>query len=267
MSPYRPQHLPAGLPVNVELLAPLDFGMASFNEHAFAQIGAEPPDSSSIAARMMTPLNSQTAVIGAPVEALTTRPIFASDQRLIFPVGSRLSGTITEVDRARARRHNGRLAFTFSSITPPDIWISNATEPQPIDGNLAGIEVSRGMKGLRLDGEGAARIVESKKRFIAPVWAFIKAERSLGNTPDPFGTAVAGAYRGKFLREVSGAGVGSGFGLPASISGAMVPPLGIGFSFYGAARSIYATFLKRGRDIDIPVNTVMEIQLEKRPQP
>jgi hypothetical protein len=42
----------------------------------------------------------------------------------------------------------------------------------------------------------------------------------------------------------------------------MVPPLGIGLGFFGAARSVYSTFLKRGLDIKIPANTEMEVRLE-----
>jgi hypothetical protein len=243
-------------------MSPVDFGAAAFSEETFARIGTQTPDEGRISVRLVTPLNSQTATIGAPVEALTTRPVFASEHRLIYPVGSLLQGQVTEVDRARKLHHNGRLAFTFTTITPPVLWMSDAMATREIEGILAGIQIGRSMKGLHLDSDGGTRIVDSKKRFIAPAWAFIKAERSLNATADPFGTAVLGAYRGKFLKEVTGGS--PGFGLPASISGAMVPPVGIGFGFFGAARSIYGTFLKRGRDIDLPSNTAMEIRLEKR---
>src|SRR5262245_46248580 len=75
------------------------------------------------------------------------------------------------------------------------------------------------MKHLQFDQGNTARLVESKKLFIAPAWAFIRAERSINATADPLGTAVLGAYRGKFLRQVIGTGETSSFGLPASISG------------------------------------------------
>src|SRR4030095_15677773 len=104
------------------------------------------------------------------------------------------------------------------------------------------------------------------KRFIAPAWAFVKAERSLNATNDSFEQALLGAYRGKFLKQFAG-GSESGFGLPGSISGAMIHPVGIGLGFFGAARAAYSNFLGRGRDVVLSDNTAMEIRLDKQPQP
>jgi hypothetical protein len=36
----------------------------------------------------------------------------------------------------------------------------------------------------------------------------------------------------------------------------------MGLSFFGAARSAYSNFLGRGRDIQLPANTSIEIRLE-----
>jgi hypothetical protein len=260
MSPYRPQYLPASLPVNAVLAAPLDFGVAEYEPGVLDEVGSAPPSHSGLSVRLVTALNSQTAKVGTPVEAVTTEPLFASNRHLILPVGSRVHGHVTAVDRARARHHNAELAFAFTSIEPPDLWTLDASEPRPIDATIDSIQGGHAMKHLRLSSDGATKMVESKKRFIAPAWAFIKAERSLNATADPFSTALLGAYRGKFVKEVTGGG--PGLGLPASISGAMVPPLGVGFGFFGAARSIYSTFLKRGREINMPENTLIELTLD-----
>src|SRR5262249_44823977 len=159
---------------------------------------------------------------------------------------------------------HGQLAFTLTAIAPPDSWTSALSHSQEIETSLVSIQVNHEMKDLRIKERNTTGIVESKKRFIAPAWSFIRAERSLNHSADAFGTALLGAYRSKFRKQVPGAG-GSGFGLPASISGARFPPVGIGFGFYGAARSAYSNFLGRGRDINLPDNTAMQLRLEKRP--
>jgi len=260
MSPYHPQSLPQGLNLTAVLLEPLDFGEAIFKEGDLDAVGTEPPLDSIVSVRLVTALNSRTAQPGAAVEALTTRPIFSEDHRLILPVGSVLRGELTDANPARSRHRHGELAFNFTTLALPDS-LTPAKQPQDVDSSLVSVRVGHDMKDMRIDATGAARIKESKKRFIAPALAFVTAERRIGASSDGFGAALAGAYRGKFLKQVTGGG--PGFGLPASIAGAMVPPVGIGLGFYSAARSVYTNFLGRGRDINLPANTVMDLRLEK----
>jgi hypothetical protein len=262
LAPYHPQSLPAGTPLSAVLMAPLDFGVAVFGKGALDDLGVEPPADSIVSVRLVTPLDSRTTISGAPIEALLTRPLFSSEHRLIFPVGTILTGNVTEVSPARSLHHNGQLALTLTTIAPPDLLNSTTPESQNIQAGVVDLQVNHDMKDLRLDKDGSTRLVESKKRFIGPAWAFIRAGRALNASSDSFETALLGAYRSKFLRQVTGS-EGSGFGLPASISGAMFPPLGIGLGFFGAGRSIYSNFLGRGREIRLPANTLMEIRLEK----
>jgi hypothetical protein len=172
-----------------------------------------------------------------------------------------LRGQVTEVTSARGLHRDGELGLSFTTIAPPDSIRTSVMGPHRIAGNLTSVHVTHDMKDLRINDNGTAHIVESKKRFIAPVWSFIQAGRSIGDSADPFRSALLGAYRGKFLKQMSGRSSGSGFGLPASITGAMVPPVGIGLGFFSAGRSLYSTFLGRGQDIRIPANTEMEIRL------
>jgi hypothetical protein len=266
MAPYHPQFLPLGTRLNAVLSTPLDFGEAVFEKGALAEIGSEPPPNSIVSVRLVTPLDSRAAKPGASVEALLTRPLFSEDHKLIFPVGATLHGQVTEASPARTFHRHGQLAFTFTTIAPPVLWMSETFHPQSVEASLVSIQVTHDMKDLRINENNAARIVESKKRFIGPAWSFIKAGRSVNASEDSFGTALLGAYRGKFLKQVIGTGRESSFGLPASITGSMIPPVGIGLGFYGAARSVYSNFLGRGRDINLPDNTPMEIRLEKQPE-
>jgi hypothetical protein len=261
MSPYHPQYLPAGMHLNAVLNTPLDFGTAVLRNGELEEMGSQPPVNSITSVRMLTALNSKTAKPGMPIEAITTQPLFSPSHRLIFPVGSKLRGQVTEVTQARKLHHNGQLAFNFTSVVPPDSLTSGAVQVRQVDGSLVSLQVTHDMRHLRIGADGSTRIAESKKRFIAPAWSFIKAERSINHSANSFETALLGAYRGKFLKQVTGSD--PGFGLPAGISGAMMPPVGMAFGFYGAARSVYTNFLKRGKDIDIPENTPMEIRLEK----
>jgi hypothetical protein len=262
LAPYHPQYLPANTPLTAVLQSPLDFGEAVFPKGALDEMGVEPAADSIVSVRLLTPLDSRTTKPGASVEALLTRPLFSSEHRLIFPVGTILRGTVTEVNPARGLHRNGQLAVKLTTIAPPDLLSSTSTpQQQDLEAKIVDLQVGHDMKDLHIDKDGGARLVESKKRLIGPAWAFIKAERSLNHSADSFETALLGAYRGKFIKQFTGAD--AGFGLPASISGAMIPPVGIGLGFFGAARSLYSNFLGRGREIQLPANTMMEIRLEK----
>jgi hypothetical protein len=259
LAPFHGQSIPAGTRLSAVLSEPLDFGVAVFEKEALAEIGSEPPADTIASIRLVTPLNSRSTTAGTPVEAQLNRPLFSADHRLIFPVGSKLRGSVAEVKAAHGLHHNGQLVFNLTTIEPPDLLNSSTRYPRQIQANFLSVQVAHEMKDLRVNENGSARIVESKKRFIGPAWAFIRADRALGSSADPFGKALLGAYQGKFLKQFTGGE--PGFGLPASISGAMVPPIGIALGFYGAARSVYRNFLGRGRDISLPANTPMEIRL------
>ena len=265
LAPFHNQQASAGTRLTAVLQEPVEFGVADFEDEALADIGSEISSDTIVTAQLVTALDSGTTHVGSTVEARLIRPVFSEDGRLIYPVGSLLHGTVTEVRPAGSRHRNGQLSFSLTTITPPDSWLSSQLPAQNITGDLVSMQINHEMKGLVIKGGNTARIAESKKRWIAPAWALIKAERSFGASADSFDEALLGAYRGKFLKQFAG-GDGSGFGLPASISGAMFPPLGIGFSLFGAARSIYGNFLARGRDIILPETTPIEIRLSPRTQ-
>jgi hypothetical protein len=262
LAPVHPQYLPAGTHLNAVLMAPMDFGVAVFRTSALDKLGSAIPAGSAVAIRLITPLDSRTTPPGAPVEGLLTRPLFSPEHRLILPVGSVIRGQVTKVKAAHALHHNGQLDFSFTSIEPPDLLPSVALHAQEVDGYVLTANVTHDMEDLVITKEGAARIVESRKRFIGPAWSAIKVDRALSANADSFGKALLGAYGGKFLKEITGTDSGSGFGLPASVSAAMIPHVAIGLGVYGAARSVYSNFLGRGHDIILPENTVMEVHLE-----
>jgi len=261
LAPYHPQSLADHTVFKAVLLKPVHFGAAVLQPGALDQIGSLPPPESIAAARLITPLDSRTVRPGTPVEAVLAYPLFSEDDQLIYPVGSKLHGEVLEAKAARMRHKHGQLTFRFTTIEPPVLLTLPLRPAELIDGSFVSINVAGKMDDLRISEAGEARIKESKARFVAPAMAFVTVFRAVDATADPFGQALLGAYRSKFLKQFTG-GKGSGFGLPASITGAMFPPVGLGLGIYGAARSVYKNFLGRGQDIRLPADTVIQLRLD-----
>jgi hypothetical protein len=263
MSPYRPQSMSDQTPFKLVLQAPLQFGAAILAPDALSQIGSHIPPESIATARLITPLDSRTSQPGMPIEAVLTYPIFSSDDWLVYPVGSKLRGEVIEAGAARMRHRNGHLAFRFTTIEPPVLVTRPMQEAKGIEASFLSIHAAGHANDLRINEAGEAWIAKSKARFFAPAMAFVNVFRAAVADPDPFDQALLGAYRSKFLNQITG-GNGSGFGLPASITGAMVPQVKLGLGVYGAARSIYTHFLGRGDDVTFPATTSFQLRLEDR---
>jgi hypothetical protein len=257
LSPYRPQSVPVGAHLTATLLTPLDFGSVIVTAHELEKIGSQPPAGSAVSARLVTDLSSGQTKVGSPVEALLTQPLFAPDNRVIFPVGSTVLGRVDEVSEAHKGHHNGKLVLKFTSMVAPKEFVGNTA--RDIDGYLSGVKVGRDMDDVRISDDGQIRVSESKKRFIAPGYAVVKAGRSINADTKSFDDAVAGAFSSRLTKQFSH--TRSGFGLTGSIVGAMIPPVGIGMGMFGAARSIYSNFIGRGQDITLPANTHVQIDL------
>jgi hypothetical protein len=262
LAPYHPQSLPAGLRYNLTLLEPLDLGTAALGMGALDRIGSELPVGSSIYARLETPINSRTAKPGTTVKALLTNPMFSWDHRLMFPVGSRLVGEVVRVAPAGRLQHSGQLTFKFTRIEPPVSILFGNASAQDIDGRLRGVEVSNEFNRLRIDEEGAARIVQSKERFVAPALALFNLSRGFNTNSQSFSQSLVGAYSGNLISRLLVGNSGLSLGIPAGIAGRMIPPVGIGLSLFNAARSVFINILARGQEIDFPVNTPIEIRVD-----
>jgi hypothetical protein len=263
-SPYRPQSLPPGTHYRATLLKPLEFGPAIVGTAALDAIGSQPPRASVLYARLMTPMDSRTTKPGTVIEALLTRPLFSMDNLLIFPAGARIQGEVVQVRAARRLHHSGELAFKFTKIEPPNSLLWVKWEAQKIDGRLAGVEVTDNLAHLRIGNDGATRIVETKDRFFAPAFGLLMSGiggvRNFGATSEPFSQAFTGAYSSSLIKRVAGGG--AGFGLPGGIAGRMIPPVGMGLWLFSIGESVFTNFLARGQEIQLPVNTSVEIHLQ-----
>jgi hypothetical protein len=239
--PIHPQYIDAGTVYFAELQNPLEFGTEPFTPEMAASIGSPPREGSSVRTRLVTPLSSATATKGEEVEAVLSQPLFDGN-RLILPQGSRMKGSVVQVQPARNLSRNGQLRVVFHELVPPDGL------EQKIEASLEGVQSGKG-QDLKLDSEGGAEAQTPKIRYLQTAIAVGLAAASTGD--EGFNRAEGGAGGFKLVGIALGAAVRS-------------QPLGMAMGAVGASRSIYVHFLARGRDVVFPKNTAMEIGIGVR---
>jgi hypothetical protein len=252
--PYHPQYMDAGTSFNADLQAPLDFGTEPLRPQTLTAIGNPPPAGSVVHALLVTPLDSATAKKGEPVEAVISQPLVVSNQ-LFLPEGSHIKGSVLQVRPARRMNRNGQLRIVFHQVVPPD------GIEQKVEASLEGVEVAKG-EHLSLDAEGGAQVTTPRTRYLTTGIAVALAASSMSpdhdarfHGGDGGGDPGAGAANGA-----------SGFGFLGTIVGALAHSrvVASGFGAYGAAMSVYAHFLARGRDVVYPKDMSMVIGLGTR---
>ncbi len=251
MLPYHRQAWTAGTLFSSVLAQPLA-GLPPVP--AFAGIEFPAPgasDAPEVNARLITPVSSATAKRGATVEAVVTRPLFAADHSLLIPEGTRLTGDIVEVKPARFLHRNGRVLFVFRQIQNPE------RAARGIQGYVEGVQADFNAH-LALDSEGAARAVSPKTRFIFPAIAVAVAGLSFHQDYNAQGVPdydIGG-------RAESGA---VGLGLVGTLL-AQIGPRAVAstIAISGAAFSVYSTFIARGANVVLPLNTPVKVSLKSR---
>jgi hypothetical protein len=243
--PIHPQYIDAGTVYFAELQEPLDFGSEPMTPEIATAIKSPPPPGSFVRARLMTAVNSGTTAKGDEVEAILSKPLF-DGTRLILPQGSRLKGTVVQVQPARYLSRDGKLRMVFHELVLPD------GVEQKVDALLEGIQAGKG-QNLRMDSEGGAEATPPKTRFLATtVSVGLGAISFLGDTFGDTGPRVAGGAGGYKL---------IGIGLGAAIHSQQ---FGMAMGAYGGCRSIYTHFIARGREVVFPKNTSMVIGIGQR---
>ena len=247
--PARPQYLDAGTVYFAELQEPLDFGRKPLPPQPLAADDPVPLPCRLLAhAQLVTPLNSATTPRDAPVEAILVQPLF-SDDRLILPQGTRLNGSVVQVQRARRFGRTGQLRIAFRELVP-----LGGTQ-QKVAANLEGVQAGA-EENVRLDVEGGAQPAAPKRRYLSTgiAVALAVASHSDSDIEDGVSSGATGAREGM-------AGGAAGFRLPGMVVGALVPgqPLALGMGIYGASRTAYTSFVARGSEVVFPKGTAMEI--------
>ena len=184
------------------------------------------------------------------MEAVVTQPLFSSAHDLLIPEGSRLLGEVIEARPARLFHRNGKVFFVFRQIQLP------AGALQGIQGYLEGVEADLDAH-LALDSEGSARVSSPKTRFIFPAIAVAVAGLSFHQDYNAQGVPdqdIAG-------RAESGV---VGLGLLGTLVAQLSRTVASSIAFSGAGFSVYSTFIARGEDVVLPVNTPLAVSLGAR---
>ena len=247
--PVHPQYIDAGTVYFAELLEPLDFGTKVYTPPAMAADEAPLPSCTLLAhAQLLTPLSSATTEKDAPVEAILSRPLLAGD-RLLFPQGSLLKGTVMDVQRARSFKRNGQLRIGFNELQLP------GELPQEVTMSLEGVQGGQ-EEYVRLDSEGGTRSTDSKKRYLFTGIAVGMAVSSYQDSDVEDGVS---STQGGVKEGISGGAVA--FKVAGAVAGALVrsQSFSLWMGLFGAGRSVYTNFLSRGREVTFPKGTAMEI--------
>jgi hypothetical protein len=251
--PYHPQYFNAGTHFNAELIDALNFGTEELTAEKVNMVGTAPAAGSVIHALLKTPLSSASVQKGDTVDAVMTEPLFTNDQ-LILPEGTRLKGSVLQVQPARRLHRNGQLRIVFHEIVPP------SSAEQHVEASLEGVEV-KDDQHLSLDSEGGAQTTTPKTRYLTTGISIALAASSLSPDADAGRGALSIGETGK--SALNGA---SGFRLIGFVTAALVHSrvLASSFGVYGASMSVYDHFLSRGLDVVYPKDTAMAIGFGSR---
>ena len=265
--PYEPCRITRESQFNAVLVTPQTFGSEIVPAGAILQLGQTTPEDGTVAANLVTGLDSAVTKSGAPVEAKLTSPLFTTNHQLLLPEGTRLGGYVSAVRPARHFHRSGQLRFTFQQVTVPDeiielqkrltsqtAQLSVESRGTKIHAGISGLSVRRGSH-IGLDEEGVPRVDESKTRFLGPalsvalVAAANSQEQEHGRLQNQGGAQTAAGFFGFAL-------VGAVVGRTSHVGALAIGSL-------GAARSIYSQFFGKGIDIQLPANTALVVQFSR----
>jgi hypothetical protein len=253
--PVHHQYITAGTVYFAELDQPLDFGTEVMTPQMASTLGGPLPAGSVVHARLITPLTSATSKKGEVVEAVLTQPLLNTDKRLVLPQGSRLKGTVRQVQPARRMKKNGQLRINFQELIPPD------GIEQKVEATLEGVQSGKDAN-VKLDSEGGAEATTPKTRYLATGFSLALAAASMRTDADvDHGVTTNGGGTGARV-----AGGANGFKLVGMALGLAVRSRALGYTMgaYGAGMSVYSHFIARGQEVVFPKNTAMEIGVGTR---
>ena len=258
--PYHPQYLRRGTVYAAELLVPLDFGTVWPTQRSSP--GEQAPADAVLNARLVTPLDSKTTPREAPVRAVLTQPLFSSDHRLMLPAGTELDGAVTFARPAARLHHNGQLRFLFDTVQPPQ------EKPSALLASLYSAQLSRD-DDLAIDEEGGARVESSKTRFIAPALALLAVRAQTDFDGEHGRGGIPGGRLTPQRKQKRGSALGGFFGmnLLGVAMSQVSAPVSLALGVVGAARSLYTNVLGPGREVVMPADTSVQLQLAPDARP
>ena len=235
--PYHPEYIDRGTVFDttllepVTLLAPVELDTAS------------PQSSDYLHLHLLTPINSSTSTAGTQIEAVVSQPYYQADHQLLYPAGTRITGTVQKASSAGWMKKNGSVVFAFRSVQMPD------GTTRDIHSTVEGIQAERS-EGLDVCEEGEIKATTSTfARLLAPV-SLIGPSRAVGDM-----TLQKTAW------SRSGEGR-KGFGLLGAGAAQASAGTAIGFGYFGAAKRICDAFIAKGSNVDLPLNTPISLRFD-----
>jgi Bacterial conjugation TrbI-like protein len=235
--PYHPEFIDQGTVFDAALLEPVSV------------VAPVQPDAVSMHAsdylhlHLLTPVNSSTSTAGAQIEAVVSRPYFQADHQLLYPAGTKITGTVQKASSAGWMKKNGSIAFSFRSVQMPD------GTTRDIHSTVGGIQAERS-EGLNVGREGEIKATTSTfARLLAPA-SLIGPSRG-----------VADMTTQKTAWSRSGEGR-KGFGLLGAGAAQASASTAIGFGYFGAAKRLCDAFITKGSNVELPVNTPIALRLD-----
>jgi hypothetical protein len=235
--PYHPEYIDQGTVFDTALLAPLTVLVPVQSNTASLQA------SDYLHLHLLTPVNSSTSTAGTQIEAVVSQPYYQADHQLLYPAGTRITGTVQKASSAGWLKRNGSILFAFRSVQMPD------GTTRDILPTVGGIQAERS-EGLDVGKEGEIKATTSTfARLLAPA-SLIGPSRGVADMTTQK-TAWSRAGEGR-----------KGFGLLGAGAAQASAGTAIGFGYFGAARRLCDAFITKGSNVELPVHTPIFLRLD-----
>ena len=235
--PYHPEYIDQGTVFDAALLEPVTL-LAPVQPDTASQQASD-----YLHLHLLTPVSSSASTAGSQIEAVVSQPYYQADHQLLYPAGTRLTGTVQKASSAGWMKKNGSVVFSFRSVEMPDGTMRD------LHSTVGGIQAERS-QGLGVGKEGEIKATTSTlARVLAPV-SLIGPSR-----------AVADSTLQKTAWSRSGEGR-KGFGLLGAGAAQASASTAIGFGYFGAAKRLCDAFITKGSNVELPVNTPIALRLD-----
>jgi hypothetical protein len=242
--PYHPQRIWTGTQYDADLTQPLTIPERPRQPLPVAILNGKTP-TGHIEARLTQDLSSETAKQGTAVEAVLSKPLFdPTNQQVLLPEGTRLSGSVQQAQPAKWFSRNGKLRFTFRKVDLPE-----GTEPVAVHGQMTSAEGGQG-QNLSIDQEGGAKAQPDKNKVLAPLVLGLLASNATDRDAGTLHTGVVSNGFGIVIRVVTMATTNRN--------------LAAGFAYFAVSKSVYRRWIAKGHEVDFPKDTRLEIDLAER---
>jgi hypothetical protein len=234
--PYHPEYIDQGTVFDTALLepvtvvSPLQMNAASLQASDYLRL------------HLLTAVNSSTSAAGTPIEAVVSQPYYQADHQLVYPAGTRITGTVQKASSAGWMKRNGSIVFAFRSVQMPD------GTTRDLHATVGGIQAERS-EALDVGKEGEIRATTSTlARLLAPASLIGPSRAVADNTLQKTAWSRSGEGR-------------KGFGLLGAGAAQASVGTAIGFGYFGAAKKLCDAFITKGSNVELPAGTPIFLQI------